>query len=98
MEQRRPGKIRQAGVAMLTAQPSLGAQIRSYSCRNRAQLDHHAQPVPNDLALDDLVVCNAEGVDENQVESLTRRGYRTERRFELAALSASLHRRPTRFS
>ena len=58
------------------------------SCRNRAQLDHHSQPVPNNFALDDLFVCDAEVVDEEQVESLTRRGYGTERREEIAGLSS----------
>jgi hypothetical protein len=73
---------------------SSGAQMggyRSYArlvCRNRAQLDHHSQPISNGLALDDLFVCDAEVVDEEQVKSLTRRGYRTERCVQITRMSS----------
>ena len=39
-------------------------RMSSLSCENRAQLDQHSKPVPNDLALDDLSICDAEVVDK----------------------------------
>ena len=58
------------------------------SCRNRAQLDHHSQPVANDLALGDLFVCDAEVFNEEQAKLLAGRGYRTERCVEIAGMSS----------
>jgi hypothetical protein len=34
------------------------------------QLDHHSKPVPNDLALDDPFVCDADVFDEKQASLL----------------------------
>ena len=72
-----PADTAAALLTILAAQLLRGAQMRDYFAGTAPRWIIIPSRSPNDLALHDLLVCDAEVVDEEQVESFTRRGYRT---------------------